>query len=170
MRGHAERTAELAERIAAELGWSAGRRPSLRRAARLHDIGKSGVPVAILGKEGALGDDEYALVRTHAARGAALLAGVLSAEEASWVRHHHERWDGRGYPDALSGEAIPEGARILTVADTWDAMVSDRPYRPGLTARQALAECRRCAGSQLWPPAVTALAALMERTTPLPAA
>jgi diguanylate cyclase (GGDEF)-like protein len=154
---HSERVALLAHRIAAALGWSEGRAEELREAALVHDVGKVGVPDAILLKPGPLDDAEYEQVRGHAELGAQIVADILSAEAATWVRGHHERLDGNGYPDGLQGDDIPEGARILALADSWDAMTTDRPYHRALGAEQALDECRRSAGSQLWPTAVAAL-------------
>jgi HD-GYP domain-containing protein (c-di-GMP phosphodiesterase class II) len=96
-------------------------------------------------------------VKAHAALGAEIVADVLSGGQVAWVRGHHERWDGQGYPDGIAAEAIPEGARILTLADAWDVMTSDRPYGVPLAREDALAECRRCSGTQFWPAAVDAL-------------
>ncbi len=149
---HSERVADLTHRIAIESGWGDAR-------ARAHDVGKIGIPDEVLRKPGGLTDGEFALVAAHPELGAAIVAEVLSDEQVAWVRHHHERMDGRGYPDGLSGEAIPEGARILAVADAWDAMTADRPYRRALSPDAALAECRRVAGDQLDP----AMVAVMER-------
>ena len=96
---------------------------------------------------------ESAHVRQHAALGAALAGGALDSEQVRWVRHHHERWDGAGYPDGPAGEDIPDGARILALADAWDAMTTDRPYRPALPADTALTEVERLSGAQFMPEA-----------------
>ena len=92
-------------------------------------------------------------MRQHARIGAGLAAGVLDAEQASWVRHHHERWDGAGYPAGLEGDAIPDGAQLLALADVWDTMTNGRPYRAALTSDNALAEIDHCAGAHLRPDA-----------------
>jgi HD-GYP domain-containing protein (c-di-GMP phosphodiesterase class II) len=102
------------------------------------------------------------VVRSHAAIGAEIVRDVLGPEQVRWVRAHHERWDGRGYPDGLAGPRIPEGARILAVADAWDVMTSDRPYAPALSHADALRELRRNRGGQFWPPAVAALERVVE--------
>jgi HD-GYP domain-containing protein (c-di-GMP phosphodiesterase class II) len=123
----------------------------------VHDVGKIAVPDAILFKPDRLTPDEFRRVTAHAALGAEIVADVLSGAQVAWVRGHHERWDGQGYPDRLAGESIPEGARILTLADAWDVMTSERPYGVPLSREDALAECRRCSGAQFWPAAVEAL-------------
>ena len=147
--------------IATALGWPVTRAAQLREAGLVHDVGKIAVPDAILFKPGPLTDEERQAVSAHAAVGARIVADVLSAEQAAWVRGHHERWDGTGYPDRLAGEDIPEEARVLAVADSWDVIVSSRSYQAGRGVDAALAEVRRCAGSQFWPVAVDALARLV---------
>ena len=159
-RRHSERVAGLASRIAVALGWSRDRAALLHEVALVHDIGKIAVSDAVLFKPDRLTELEMVKVRMHAALGAEMLSDVLTPEQASWVRAHHERWDGEGYPDRLAGEAIPEGARILHLADAWDVMTSKRPYVESLGPERALAECRRLAGGQFWEPGVTALEAL----------
>ncbi len=156
-RQHSERVAEIAHVLALELGWSAEDAGALRDTGLVHDVGKIAIPDAILFKPGRLTDEEYTRVKTHAALGAQIVADVLSTSQVAWVRGHHERWDGRGYPDGLAGNAIPEGARILTLADSWDVMTSARPYSDGLGIDAAVEECRRCSGAQFWPPVVEAL-------------
>ncbi|WP_217923667.1 diguanylate cyclase [Miltoncostaea oceani] len=160
-RRHSERVSELADQIAGELGWPAERRALLRGAGLVHDVGKIGVPDSILFKPGRLTSGEYEQVKQHARLGAQIVADVLSAEQVVWVRHHHERIDGAGYPDGLAGDDIPEGSRVLAVADAWDVMTSDRPYAPPITAEAALQECHRVAGSQFSPDVVDALARLV---------
>lgn len=157
-REHSERVADLADLIAGELGFDDAMRVDLREAALLHDVGKIGVPDAVLFKPSALSDDEFEVVKAHAALGATIAAEVLSARQVAWVRSHHERWAGAGYPDELSGDAIPVGGRILALADAWDVMVNVRTYKPAVPPEQAIDECRRCAGTQFWPEAVDALA------------
>ncbi len=159
-RRHSERVAGLAATIAGALGWSPERVALLHEAGLVHDVGKIAVSDAVLFKPARLSELEMVKVRMHAALGAEMLSDVLTAEQAAWVRAHHERWDGEGYPDRLGGERIPEGARILHLADAWNTMTSDRPYGASLGAGRALAECRRLAGGQFWEPAVAALEAL----------
>jgi diguanylate cyclase (GGDEF)-like protein/PAS domain S-box-containing protein len=156
-RQHSERVAELAQVLAGALGWGGEEASALRDAGLVHDVGKIAVPDAILFKPDHLTRDEFRRVRAHAALGAEIVADVLSPAQVAWVRGHHERWDGRGYPDGLAGQGIPEGARILTLADAWDVMTSQRPYGAPLSREDALAECRRCSGAQFWPAAVEAL-------------
>lgn len=156
-RQHSERVAELAKLLARALGWGPEDAAALRDAGRVHDVGKIAVPDAILFKPDRLTDAEFERVKGHAALGAEIVADVLSDSQVAWVRGHHERWDGNGYPDGLAGGTIPEGARILTLADSWDVMTSERPYGVPLSHEDAIAECRRCAGTQFWPRAVDAL-------------
>ena len=160
-RRHSGRVADLAVQLATALGWDAIRCIRLRDAGLMHDVGKIAVPDGILLKPAPLTAEEYEIVKTHAAVGAGIVADVLSPEQVAWVRHHHERWDGGGYPDGLGGDAIPEGARILALADSVDVMVTPRAYAPGMTIDEALAECRRCAGAQFDARVVEALARLV---------
>lgn len=161
-RRHSERVAALAESLARTLGWSPERIALLGEVALVHDVGKIAVSDTILFKPEVLTEAEMAKVSLHSALGAEMLSDVLTPEQASWVRAHHERWDGRGYPDGLAGEAVPEGARILHLADAWDVMTSSRPYVAPMTPAVALAECRRLAGAQFWEAAVTALEVIAE--------
>ncbi len=154
---HSERVAALASAIAAALGWPAERSVQIYEAGLVHDVGKIGVPDAVLLKSGALTSEEFEQMKFHAPLGAQIVAGVLTEEQTAWVRHHHERSDGAGYPDGLVGEDIPEGARILALADAWDAMISPRRYGASRRREEALAECRAHAGSQFWPAAVAVL-------------
>ena len=122
----------------------------LRYAAMLHDIGKVAVPSEILTKPGALSEQEWATMRGHAAAGGDLVGRIDAfAHLAPAVRASHERWDGAGYPDGLAGEQIPLAARIIAACDTFDAIVTDRPYRAARSHREAVEELRRVAGSQL---------------------
>ena len=131
-------------------------------AARIHDLGKVGTSDLTLQKPGKLTDDERALIQQHAADGAAILSNLsLYRQAAVVVRHHHERWDGLGYPDGLSGESIPIGSRVIAVADTYDAMISDRVYRRGLPHQAAMGEIRRSAGTQFDPRVVDAFERVM---------
>jgi HD-GYP domain-containing protein (c-di-GMP phosphodiesterase class II) len=144
--------AALSELLAARLGWEDAELDALRLGARLHDIGKVVVPAAILRKPGPLDADEAAEIRRHPEAGARLLSSIPSARPAlPCVLHHHERWDGRGYPHALTGADIPRDARVLAVVDAYDAMTSARPYRPPLAPEAAVQEVSRCAGTQFDP-------------------
>jgi len=159
-RRHSERVAGLAAALAERLGWASQRVALLHEAGLVHDVGKIAVPDAILFKPERLSAAELAKVQTHAALGGEMLSDVLRPEQAGWIRNHHERWDGDGYPDGLAGEAIPDGARLLHVADAWDVMTSHRPYVGPMSPEDALAECRRVAGAQFWGPAIESLEAL----------
>jgi len=133
-----------------------------RLAGLLHDVGKAAIPDAILLKPAALDEDEWALMRTHPARGAELVERVAELREAApAVRHHHERWDGGGYPGALAGDAIPFEARVVAAVDAYSAMTADRPYRRARTAEDAFAELERSAGSHLDPAVVAALLSVL---------
>jgi putative nucleotidyltransferase with HDIG domain len=167
---HSERVAALSVRLAVARGWTPDRVALLRDAALLHDVGKIGVPDAILLKSGPLDDDEFAVVREHAVLGARIVGDVLEQEQVAWIAGHHERPDGSGYPAALKGEAVPEGAALLALADAWDVMVSDRSYSAPMTLDAALAEAHLCAGTQFDAGAVEALDTLAERGELMPAA
>jgi two-component system, cell cycle response regulator len=160
---HVDGVALLAERTALALGMNAEQRTAVRQAATLHDIGKAAVPDAILNKPGPLDESEWAFMRRHTLIGERIMqaAPALSAA-APLVRSSHERVDGAGYPDRLAGTDIPLGARIIAVCDAYDAMVSDRPYRAALSHAEALAELRRCAGTQFDPDVVRAFTAAVE--------
>jgi diguanylate cyclase (GGDEF)-like protein/putative nucleotidyltransferase with HDIG domain len=160
-RRHSERTADLAVQIAEALGWDLPRAARLREAALVHDVGKIAIPDAILQKPGPLGAEERERVRGHATIGAKMVADVLDSEQVAWVRGHHERWDGDGYPDALAGTAIPDGARLLALAEAWDVMTADLPYRTARPVAEAIEECRAASGTQFWPDAVAALERLL---------
>jgi putative nucleotidyltransferase with HDIG domain len=163
-RGHASRVAALAESLARRIGLDRNALLRLRLGALLHDIGKLAVPEAVLVKPGALTDAELALIRRHPAAGAQMLQAFGIAHQAvPCVLYHHERWDGGGYPIGRAGESIPLEARILAVADSFDAMTSIRPYRAPRPASDALEELQRCAGSQFDPAIVSAfIAACLE--------
>ena len=156
--GHGARVTAIAEAIAARLDWDRRRIEVLRMCAALHDIGKLTVSASVLRKPGPLSDEEFDDVRRHPVVGARMVELVPSLRPAvPGVRHHHERWDGQGYPDGRSGAAIPAEARVLAVADAFDAMTSDRPYRPALSCTRAINELERCAGTQFDPNVVAAL-------------
>lgn len=149
-RGHSERVAELARRLALAAGLPAPVAELVAQAARLHDLGKIGIPESVLRKPGPLTPGEWEVMRSHPLTGARILAPLeFFGEGACIVRHHHERQDGSGYPDGLRGENVPLGARIVAVADVYDALTSDRPYRPGLSHEAALGRLRREAGRTL---------------------
>lgn len=146
---HLNGVAALVAGVAADLGLSAEQRDEVARAAELHDIGKIAIPDAILHKPGPLDADEWNLMREHTVVGDRILGAAPAMRPvARIVRSSHERWDGSGYPDGLAGEQIPLGARIVAVCDAYDAMTSERPYQRRLGHEQAVAELRRCAGTQ----------------------
>jgi diguanylate cyclase (GGDEF)-like protein/putative nucleotidyltransferase with HDIG domain len=161
--GHSRRVQQLALAIGRELGLSQAELELLGHAALFHDIGKLGIPDAILLKPSSLTDEEWEVMASHAAEGASIInrLGFLS-DAVPAIRHHHERFDGHGYPDGLSGEDIPLGARIIHVADAFDSMLTTRVYRPARPANEALEELRRMAGSQFCPRCVGALEAIVE--------
>jgi putative nucleotidyltransferase with HDIG domain len=162
-REHSDNVAALVSRLAAERGWDDRAIARLREAALLHDVGKIGVPDAILLKPARLTDEEREIVEGHAALGAHMVAGVLEDDQVAWIAAHHERPDGTGYPARLRAGAIPEGASLLALADAWDLMTRNRPYAPRQTVEEAMAECIALAGTQFDPAAVQALEALYER-------
>jgi len=150
--GHSERVALLASQLAAKVGFKPAEVEGVRVAGMLHDIGKIGVPEAVLRKPGKLDDEEFALIKQHPEIGYHILRDLPSLKfHLPGVLHHHERWDGRGYPHKLSGEQIPLIARIMALADTFDAMSSNRAYRKALERDHVLAEIRRSAGVQFDP-------------------
>lgn len=157
---HARDVVDLSIRVGERLGMDTRALRDVRYAALLHDIGKIAVPSDLLRKPAKLTDDEFKQVKAHSEVGGRLLAGIpFLRSVAPLVRAIHERWDGGGYPDGLAGEQIPLGARIVGVCDALDAMVSDRPYRAGMSPEAALAELARCAGTQFDPEVVQAVLA-----------
>ncbi len=163
-RGHSERIREFSTAIAGEMGITERELRDLTIAALLHDVGKIGVPEAVLRKEGKLTDDEYARVKRHPDIGADMLGSITQLAGAiPGIRFHQERYDGKGYPSGIAGTAIPLFARIIAVADTFDAMTSDRPYRKGLPEETALGELERGAGVQFDPACVEAMARAYEK-------
>jgi diguanylate cyclase (GGDEF)-like protein/putative nucleotidyltransferase with HDIG domain len=160
---HSETVGRYAEMMARELGLSERRINRIRLGGLLHDIGKVGVPDSILNKRGGLDAEEVATIRTHPALGAQILEHPCLADVREWVAAHHERPDGRGYPQGLSGQQLALEARILAVADAYEAMTSDRAYRPAIGQAAARAELKRCAGSQFDPDVVDALLAVLDR-------
>ncbi len=161
---HLQRVRTISVALAYELGYDEDAAKALGLAATLHDIGKIRVPDSVLGSADSLAEAEWVLMKQHTIWGGAFLAGQPGFELAATVaRCHHERWDGTGYPDGLSGDQIPEGALITTVADSLDAMTSDRPYRRGRPLDEAVTEIVRCSGTQFSPNIVDALVRLHER-------
>jgi putative nucleotidyltransferase with HDIG domain len=155
--GHAQRTGDLAERVARHLGLPDDEVEAIRYGAILHDVGKISVPDSILRKTGPLSSEEWNVMHRHTIAGARILAPVARLSRAAQVvRHHHERWDGTGYPGGLRGEEIPLGARIVAVVDAYTAMIDERTYRKALTYEEALHELQRHAGTQFDPAVVEA--------------
>jgi diguanylate cyclase (GGDEF)-like protein len=168
---HSARVAELAARVAARLGLDQEQIELSRLAGSLHDLGKLAIPEEILRKPGPLTEPERLVLERHPQIGFRMLDSLGIEPVAEWILHHHERWDGNGYPDRLPGPLIPLGARIIFVVDAYDAMTSDRVYRGRLSPEEALAELQRCAGTQFDPDVVTALADELELAgVPEPAA
>jgi len=163
---HTERVGELCRLLAEELGLPPEQVPLIARTAPLHDLGKVAIPDAILLKRGLLNEEERQIMRRHAALGAEILSGgtselVQMAEQIAL--HHHERWDGKGYPNGLKGEQIPLAARIVAVADSFDALIHKRPYKEAWTIPDAMEEMRRERGGQFDPQVVDALFRLYEQ-------
>ena len=149
---HSQRVSMYSVLIAKELGFTKDELENLRKAALLHDIGKIGIPDSILNKPGRLTDEEYAIMKTHVTRGAEILKDFTIVDHVvEGARYHHERYDGKGYPDGLKGEEIPLYGRIIAVADAFDAMTANRVYRNKIPFEQVLEELRRCSGSQFDP-------------------
>jgi diguanylate cyclase (GGDEF)-like protein len=155
---HSERVGDLAARISRRIGLEESQIELTRLAASLHDLGKLAIPEEILRKPGALNESERLVLQRHPQIGYRMLESLGVHPVAEWVLHHHERWDGAGYPNRLAGDRIPLGARIIFVADAYDAMTSDRAYSQAMSQREALAELERCAGTQFDPAVVKALA------------
>ena len=161
-RGHSDRVARHA--LSVQRHMPGVPRESLRIGAHLHDIGKIGLRSDVLLKQGSLSDHEFGQVRRHPVVGVEILSPMLDDRVVlDVVRHHHERWDGRGYPDGLAGEAIPLAARIVSVVDSFDAMISSRPYRSGRTPSEALTELQAEAGRQFDPDVVRVACRILAR-------
>lgn len=160
-RGHVDRVMDLCVMIAQKMGWSQDQLQPLRFGSILHDIGKIYIRESILSKPGPLDSDEWAEMKQHTVVGADLLQSIPYLGQAiSIIRYHHERWDGRGYPDGLVGEAIPLGARIVAVADSFDAMTSKRIYQRAITPAQAMEEIRKGRATLYDPDVVDAFLAI----------
>jgi HD-GYP domain-containing protein (c-di-GMP phosphodiesterase class II) len=175
---HSERVAAFAVRLARHLGFDADSRAIVEMSGLLHDVGKIGVPDAILNKPGKLTDEEFSEMRRHTLHGARILSNIQSDKISSLlpgVKYHHERWDGNGYPEGLKGEEIPLLGRVLGVADFLDALTSDRSYRKGLTLEEAVGMVKDLEGKAFDPAIVKAAVELHERgelalpSTPNPA-
>jgi putative nucleotidyltransferase with HDIG domain len=162
--GHSARVQRIALALAEELRIPHTRLDAVRYGSLFHDIGKIAVPDAILSKPAALTAREYDVIKRHPVDGADIVSKLGSLRDAvPLIRHHHERWDGDGYPDGLRGEAIPLEACVIGLADAWDAMTSDRPYRPAMTVEAAAAEVRQGRGTQFAPAIVEAFFAALRR-------
>lgn len=154
---HSARVAVLAVATGEKLGMSDEELLVLRRAAELHDIGKVAISESILGKLGRLTEEELKVMRQHAMLALEILGAVPSLQPTlPLIKHHHERWDGTGYPDGLAGEEIPLGARIIAVAEAYDIMTQGAPWKEPLSVEEAKAETQRCAGTQFDPKVVEA--------------
>lgn len=161
-RGHSMRVTSYSTWLVKELGLPFEKAADVHMAARLHDIGKLSVPDSILNKKDQLSDEEFTVIKQHPERGCKILTPIIPREALETVLHHHERWDGGGYPIGSSMEAIPVGARVITLADAFDAMTSDRPYRGKWDMETALDEIRSCTGTQFDPDLVPAFVSAME--------
>jgi putative nucleotidyltransferase with HDIG domain len=155
--GHSQRVQRIALSVGYEIGLSVKELDALRFGSLFHDIGKIAIPDVLLTKPGRLTEDEYELMKRHSAEGARIVAkfGRLR-DSVPIIRHHHERWDGRGYPEGLAGEDIPLAAAVAGLADAWDAMTIERPYQRALSVDEALDEVRACSGTQFVPAVVDA--------------
>jgi putative nucleotidyltransferase with HDIG domain len=155
--GHSQRVRRVALAVGRAMGLPVDRLGALGTAALFHDIGKIGMPDSILTKTDILTRDEQAVMREHVTRGADIVAKFPQFQRAiPAIRHHHERWDGVGYPDGLAGEDIPLEAAIIGLADAWDAMTTDRPYAPSQTLNEAMMQIRAGRGKQFSPAVVDA--------------
>ncbi len=164
LRGHSARIADLSAAVASQMGMNDEQVEFVRTAGRLHDIGKIGIREAVLGKHGALTSEEYDHVKTHVLIGAQILAPLTHLREVvAYVRSHHERCDGTGYPDGISGASIPLGARILGAAEVFDALTTPRPYQEKMTSVEAVSRMRDLVGTVIDPTVHAALEAVVNR-------
>ncbi len=164
LRGHSARVAALSATLAAELGLSDDVVEQVRVAGRLHDLGKIGTRDDVVNKEGPLTPDEFEHVKQHVVIGSQILAPLSHLGDViAYVRHHHERWDGSGYPDGLRGEEIPVGARVIGAAEIFDALTTSRPYQDKMTPEDAAARMAAMSGTVVDPKVHQALAAIVQR-------
>lgn len=162
--GHSESVQRYSVSIAQQMGLNQQEISNIDRAGALHDIGKIGIPDVIINKPGRLTPEEFEKIKEHPALGEQMILPIPFLNSARGIiRHHHERFDGRGYPDGVSGQEIELGARIMAVADTFDAMTSDRPYREARSVEEAMAELNRCRNTQFDPTAVEAFERVVEK-------
>jgi putative nucleotidyltransferase with HDIG domain len=163
-RGHSARIADLSAMVAAEMGLADEDVESVRTAGRLHDIGKIGIREEVMVKQGPLTDDEYEHVKQHVVVGSQILAPLTHLQEViHYVRSHHERWDGQGYPDGLRGEEIPLGARILAAVEVYDALTTSRPYQEKMSSEFAVERMRDLTGTGIATEVFDALEAVVNR-------
>ena len=163
--GHVQRVTAYSLLLGKHLGLNRADLATLQMGGLMHDIGKIGVPDAVLQKPGRLNDEEFDLIKRHPVIGRDIIHMIPQLQPiVGLVHYHHERWDGKGYPEGLSGENIPLLARVIAVADTYDAMTSDRPYRPALSHAETMAEIERCAGTQLDPKIAKAFIRISEQS------
>ena len=160
-RNHSERVALYATAVAVHIGLPIEHIERIAIAGTLHDVGKLAVPDSVLVKPGTLTSDEFALVKGHSAAGERTVLALGLDDVATWIRHHHERWDGKGYPDGLAGERIPLASRIIGAADALDAMTTARAYRDPLSLEQATGELVEQAGKQFDPQVSSSLTELL---------
>jgi HD-GYP domain-containing protein (c-di-GMP phosphodiesterase class II) len=163
-RGHSERVARYSIAIGKNLSLPEKEMRNLRISALLHDVGKIGIDDRILRKPGALSDDEFDVMKGHPVKGAAIMSGVAQLVDCiPGMKYHHEKWSGGGYPDNLEGEAIPMQARIVAIADTFDAMTTNRPYQKAMELNYVVEKIRSFAGTRFDPRVVEAFAQAVKR-------
>jgi len=164
---HSDDVVLIADAICDEMSIGSPARADLLAAARLHDIGKTSIPLEVIEKAGPLTDEEWKLMKEHTLAGQRILSAIPElAVVGTIVRHSHERWDGRGYPDRLAGDEIPLASRVIFCADAFDAIRCSRPYREGRSAAASLGEVKRNAGTQFDPDVVDALVDVTRRLSP----
>jgi len=164
LRGHSARVADLSASVAAEMAMTDEQVERVRTAGRLHDIGKIGIREEVLNKHGPLSNEEYDHVKLHVIVGAQILAPLVHLKEViAFIKHHHERWDGMGYPDRLSGTATPPGARIIGAVEIFDALTSSRPYQERMTPEEAVERMNELSGRVIDPQVYEALATVVAR-------
>ena len=168
LRGHSARVADMSATVAGEMQRSDEEVELVRTGGRLHDIGKIGIREEVLAKQGPLTDQEYEHVKQHVVVGSQILSPLVHLNQViAFVRSHHERWDGKGYPDRLAGEAIPLGARIIGAVEIYDALTTSRPYQERMEPQVAADRMRDLVGTVLDPAVYTALAEVIGRRAAL---